>query len=511
MSHIDREGYGLRSRESTAGLSTVVLVAGILLIPVTVCLSDVIDKVNVRKMLGGDVMATFRVSVPVRSDGSGGRGGCDSIVGAVVLDAGQTIEILEVTQDGEPAEIDFSVSQAHQKLLAAALQDADLFYPGVQGDPGTVLRVIHPDPPIDPKEYPKSVGLAFDGVDLYFDRRSDPNIYRISTVDGEDMISSFDSGIAELPNALTYDAKRNGLWIGCQLGVGGSGIADCGSIGMPIYFWDFDDDSVTLKFTIPLGLVNPATGEPFLDVCYVDGLAYNENNPSTDADDELWFSDDPGGGVGDMNRNVGVFTPNGTLVNGFDSTEVHPALSLCSGLEIAGNNLYMASPFSGVFRANLRTDPLTLVDQFVSDDLVLEDMALDRVTFAPTEAMWVRTSAYGVLEDDVITAYEIETRASELFFVRFLPNLCVGESEVVVQYRVLDEYHKPVPVTRLIAGGTNESDLVDGLPLANFESVDEPVQELSIPTVSNRALTALVMLLLAGVAIKFGRRQPAQC
>jgi hypothetical protein len=204
---------------------------------------------------------------------------------------------------------------------------------------------------------------------------------------------TFDTQIPENPNALAFDAKRNGLWIGAQT---------CDGTGMPIYFWDFDDDSVTKMFTIPSALTNPATGQSFLFYCFTDGLAYNENDSASDADDEIWFSDD-------VNRNVGLFRPSGTLVNGYDATSVHASLSTASGLAIGGPNLYLANDGGGdVFRANKNTDPLVLVDQFTSGDTRQEDMECDPLTFAPTEVMWVRTTPQGGAFPDVITAYEIE-------------------------------------------------------------------------------------------------------
>lgn len=258
-----------------------------------------------------------------------------------------------------------------------------------------------------------SIGLAFDGTSLYYDRCGDPNIYQINPITGalqstgNASLDTFNTGIAENPNALAFDAKRNGLWIGAQSGVGAS-ISSCGATGLPIYFWDFDDDSVTLMFTIPVGLINPATGQPFLAFCFTDGLAYNENDPNSDADDEIWFSDD-------VNRNIGLFRPDGTPVNGYDATSVDASLSLGSGLAIGGQNLYMANNGGGdVFRANKNTDPLVLVDQFTSGDTRQEDMECDPVTFAPTEVMWVRTTPQGGQFPDVVTAYEIEPNTCAL-------------------------------------------------------------------------------------------------
>ncbi len=250
-----------------------------------------------------------------------------------------------------------------------------------------------------------SIGLAFDGASLYFNRCGDPNIYAISPVDGS-LIRTFDTGIPEWPAAMAFDAKRNGLWFGTQKGIGVMGFSGCGSIGMPIYFWDFGNDSVTLMFTIPLNETNPTTGDLFFALCILDGLGYNENNFGDPNDDEVWISDN-------RNPNIGVLRPNGVLVNGFNGQDVDASLLNCSGLTTASDKLYLANDGIGdVFRTNRTPDPvsgkLTLGSPFTNGSLWVSDMACDPVTFAPTEVMWVRTSPQGISANDIITAYEIE-------------------------------------------------------------------------------------------------------
>jgi len=244
-----------------------------------------------------------------------------------------------------------------------------------------------------------SVGLAFDGENLHYNRCSDPKIYEVDPING-DLIDTFNTAglITGYPNAMAYDSSRNGMWFGTQSCYGSPR-------KMPIYFWDFDDDSVTLIFEVPETLINPATGNDFLGVCFLDGLAFNANGPG-EADDELWFSDD-------VNKNLGVFMTNGTLITGYDATTVDPSLSKLSGLAIGGQNLYMGndggSPLgnSSVFRAD--KDILGFIDIFASDDERLEDMECDPNTFAPKEVMWVRHTPQGVAVDDLITAFEIES------------------------------------------------------------------------------------------------------
>jgi hypothetical protein len=289
---------------------------------------------------------------------------------------------------------DGSGARKRATTALAALAFTLLLGPGSRADVGDVVAVINPNPSSVANYC--SIGLAFDGTSLYFDRCGDPMIYEISPADGS-LISSFDPGIPEFPNAMAFDAKRNGLWIGCQA---------CNATGMPVYFWDFDDNSVTLKFTVPFGLINPATGNAFLNLCFIDGLAYNENDPLSDADDEIWFSDD-------VDDDLALFLPDGTFVAGFDATTIDPSLVSTSGLAVGGPNLYMANNGGGdVFRAQL--PGLALLDQFTSGDERQEDMECDPVTFAPIEVMWVRTTPQGGAFPDVITAYEIEPGTCDL-------------------------------------------------------------------------------------------------
>jgi hypothetical protein len=275
-------------------------------------------------------------------------------------------------------------------LLLAAIASTSFQLPEVEAAVGDQVHQI--TVPVSGADTFCSVGLAADGSSLYYDRCGDQNIYKIDPMTGA-LEDTFDTGIGENPNALAFDAKRNGLWIGTQ---------SCDVVGSPIYFWAFDDDSVTLQFTIPSGLINPATGETFLSLCFIDGLAYNENDPGTDVDDEIWFSDD-------VNRNVGLFTTTGVLVNGYDATTIDPSLSANSGLAIGGDNLYLGNNGGGdVFRSDKNSDPLALIDQFASGDERQEDMECDPVTFDATEVMWVRTTPQGGEFPDVITAFEIE-------------------------------------------------------------------------------------------------------
>ena len=154
---------------------------------------------------------------------------------------------------------------------------------GAVGD--VVGQPIRPQAPTSENLF--SVGLAFVGGNsdanrngLYVNRNGDSKIYLISPVDGSPVNPSmpfFDTGIMQWPSAMAYDPNRHGLWIGTQKSIGGPGFGACGDSAMvdtdmPIYFWDFDDDSVTLMFTIPFNITNPANGQRFFTFCRLDGL-----------------------------------------------------------------------------------------------------------------------------------------------------------------------------------------------------------------------------------------------
>ena len=243
-----------------------------------------------------------------------------------------------------------------------------------------------------------SVGLAFDGTHLYYDICSDSKIYKIDPITGalNATIETNFTGFIQGPNAMAFDVTRNGIWFGRQtcLNINGTN-------NMPIYFLNLSDNSITLMFAVPATLLNPATNQSFLGFCFLDGLAFNANEPG-EADDELWFSDD-------INPNLGIFRTDGTFVQGFDATTTNASLATLSGLAIGGSNLYMANNGGGkVFRANKTS--LAFVDQFTSQEERLEDMECDPVTFSGMgkEVMWVRHTPQSVEADDLIDALETE-------------------------------------------------------------------------------------------------------
>jgi hypothetical protein len=318
---------------------------------------------------------------------------------------------------------------------------------------GVVRAVIRPLGPAE-QNYFCAHGLAFDGTNLYLSRCGYPYIDVIESPDdcpqaptGCAVSRTFDpsvyrpEGIPEGVSGLAFDAKRNGLWIGTQAGIGRAASKGCGSVGMPIYFWAFNgpgniDDVVTLVYTIPRNERNPVNQQRLFGECNLTGVAYRENQFDRDDDDELWIGDN-------RNPNVVKFRldgscPTGILdsrcVRGFDARRVDsdpthddPSLGLCSGLAASIEKLYLSTAKcevgvcppneSDVFRSIETPDGLARVDQLVEDVLRWKaDMECDPATFPPGTVMWVRTSpqcdpitdAQCDGRNDTITAYEIE-------------------------------------------------------------------------------------------------------
>lgn len=250
--------------------------------------------------------------------------------------------------------------------------------------------------PVATGDHNCSIGLTFDGRWLYYDRCEDSSIYRVDPLSGV-LEDSFDTVDLE-PACLAYDGTRNGIWFGTR---------GCEPEGMQIHFWNLDDDTVTLEFTIPAGLANPATGEDLLRLCLCDGLAFNARNPDDPDDDELWFSDD-------VSRNVALFGLDGSVVAGFDAAAVHPTLIReagvggNSGLAVGGDRLFLGNNGHGdLLVADANSDPLVLVSQFAVEEERPEDMACDQLTF-DVPVIWLRNTPRAGDFPDVIAAYEID-------------------------------------------------------------------------------------------------------
>lgn len=234
-----------------------------------------------------------------------------------------------------------------------------------------------------------SIGLSFDGTHLYFDECFDGRIWITDTAPIPTVIDvrDFSAEIPENPNAMAFDAARGVTYVATQFGGLDCEIYEINHQGT---FNNLQDDTVSLLFATPVAEVGN---------CFIDGLAYNQNDPIAGAD-ALYVS-------GDAQNIMSIYLLDGTLVQTVDTSTIDPGAATTSGLAVGGSNLYLANNGGGdVFRATLPS--LTLLDQFVSADERQEDMECDPVTFAPTEVMWLRTTPQGGNFPNVATAFEIE-------------------------------------------------------------------------------------------------------
>jgi Ca2+-binding RTX toxin-like protein len=350
-------------------------------------------------------------------------------------------------------------------LLAAAVAMLTLGGRPASAAVGDLLRTLKP-----PSEAPGftngcSIGLAFDGTNLYYDRCNDPNIYVATTTDADsdgdaELVRQFDTGIPELPNAMAFDALRNGLWIGTQR-------ADANG-DMPIYFYDFATNSASVRFVVPDDLVNPATGNTFVGFRFIDGLAFDAGDPATAADDAIWFSDD-------VNPNLGKFDLAGSLIQGYDARTVDPSMSSLSGHAVGGPLLYLANNGGGqVFRTDKSANPLGTGQPFAAAAERLEDMECDNVSF-PVDAIWIRHTPQGVPADDLFTANEIEAGTCVLGGGPPVPQPPTPGVDVDCEGRIINingrtfqgddtnEAIQGTPDRDLLRGGGGD-DAIDGLP-----------------------------------------------
>lgn len=268
------------------------------------------------------------------------------------------------------------------------------------GAVGDKVQVVNATGFIDAEDVFCSIGLSFDGTHLYWDACNMGTIWITDTAPTPAVVDSrnFTAEIPEFPNAMAFDATRGVTYVGTQ----GQSVDGC-----PVYeidhqgtFDDLSDDIVTELFTIPSASVSEEIGN-----CFVDGLAYNQNDPLAGAD-AIYVS-------GDAQERTGVYLLDGTLVQTINMTSIDPAASTTSGLAVGGDNLYIANNGGGdVLRASLPS--LALLDQFVSADERQEDMECDPVSFGSTEVMWLRTTPQGGFFPNVATAFEIEPGTCEI-------------------------------------------------------------------------------------------------
>ena len=211
-----------------------------------------------------------------------------------------------------------------------------------------------------------NVGVAFDGTVLYVPDGT-TTIQLISPADGS-QVGTLATSPAVNFGAMAFDAKRNVLWA-CSNGIPNK-----------LYKVDLPSGTTTLiKDPLP-----PNIGT------FCDGLAYDENDPTSDSDDRIWYSPD-------VSPTTFELDLAGNTVDSFLS-----GISCGnSGIAVGGTDLYLSNDgcdqiqrFDKVSKANLGL--------FSAPGDRPEDLECDPVTFPGKDAIWVR-----MFENNHLKAYEI--------------------------------------------------------------------------------------------------------
>jgi len=210
------------------------------------------------------------------------------------------------------------------------------------------------------------VGVAFNGTYLFVPAGG-TDIRLISPADGS-QVGAIQTSPAINLDAMAYDKKRNILWA-CSNGAPNK-----------LYTMAMDGTTTLIDSTLP--------GTHFT---FCDGLAYDENDPSLDSDDRLWFSPD-------ISATVFLLNLTGDQLDSFPFN-----ISSCgsSGIAVGGSDLYLAdNGCDQIFRVNKVSKANLGV--FSSPGDRPEDLECDPVTFPGNDAIWVR-----MFENNLLKAFAI--------------------------------------------------------------------------------------------------------
>lgn len=241
---------------------------------------------------------------------------------------------------------------------------------------GDLLRTFNA---ANPEGCGTNVGVAFDGHSLLVSCVDDfgtghTNIDYISPADGSldhSLQVNGHNGLA----AISYDATRNQIWA-CDAPSGNNPAS-----GTQVYLVNPADGSSVSKFAVAAG-----------DGCW-DGLAFDA------ADDSIYTS-------ADQSPNVFHYTSSGTLIHEYTGVDALLGGRGDSGIAVGGSQLFLATPQTDASnpQPSIYTVPkdFSTSTKLADENLHLEGMACDPVTFAPKAAVWVISAFSRELD-----AYEI--------------------------------------------------------------------------------------------------------
>jgi hypothetical protein len=218
---------------------------------------------------------------------------------------------------------------------------------------------------------------------LYYTNVGDPNIYVFDISLGI-TIGAIPTGFNYA--ALSWDAKRGVLWGGHYDANPSGGVDQITLTGV-----------VTPMFVFPFPAGDSFYAQP---PGYIDGLAYDEGDPTTNLDDSLWMSDD----------NAFTLYHVDLAGNLIASYPIPPGRGN-TGIAVNGQYLWLAlqsgpdTPPHDIVRV-AKTNPTVILSSFLFSNTNPgpEDIEFDVTTFAPMHAV-IWTNQWGWT---TLTAWELE-------------------------------------------------------------------------------------------------------
>jgi hypothetical protein len=206
------------------------------------------------------------------------------------------------------------------------------------------------------------------------------------------------TGMSVSFGAISWDDTRKVLWGGTD------------SAGSPVSIYQIDPGTGVATFAFTAA--SPGEG-------FTDGIFYDVT------DDTIYVSDDISTVIDQHVASTGA------LIRTFTPTDAAgDPLGLLSGvIGGVGDLLYLGRDGLGLITQVKKSDG-SFIEQFASPGGRDEDMACDRVSFAPLTVIWSK-DAY----DDTVTAIEVEPGSCECSSVRRIPT--VSEWGLVVMTLLL--------------------------------------------------------------------------
>jgi len=261
-------------------------------------------------------------------------------------------------------------------IFALSVMGATALIPSASAQTGTILAQFVPTGPTG-----NGRGMAFDGTDLYYTITGDSNIYKIDTSGNLITTISIPGGDPRVSSGGPLAWDGSALWT-----------MDYAAGSFTIYRVNPLTGATLSSFNIATqNPIHPAvTGSPRNIGDWPDGLDWTGST--------LWVSSE----VYTGNWVVEVDT-SGNILSAFNPpvTNGHGT----SGVAFDGVDLWHSNAHNFQFQTDV-TGVQTAVS--FTNNIQLEDLAYDTVTFAPNCVLWANEATTGA---NRITAYEVPCRA----------------------------------------------------------------------------------------------------